>query len=120
VHQEELGKANYQGRPGKDLLQHAEEDRGKCHFLESPMATILIEYVCEMERKVGTHRGWANDLCSCLDILDRSGIVVNAWIIGDCRVLCRGINRCQIGGLWNPHSWNREVSVVMGLLVNVV
>jgi hypothetical protein len=111
VHQEELGK---------DLLQHAEEHRARCHFLESPMATILLEYVCEMERKVGTHRGWAKDLSSCLDILDGSGVVVDAQIIGDCRVLCRGINRCQIGGLWYPHSWSREVSVEMGLIVNVV
>ena len=42
------------------------------------MATILVEYVCEMERKVGTHRWWDKDLCLYLDILDKSGVVVDA------------------------------------------
>ena len=55
MHQEVLGEANRQGRLGKDLLQHAEEHRERSHFLESLMVTILVEYVCEMEGKVGTH-----------------------------------------------------------------
>jgi hypothetical protein len=79
VHQEVLGEANLKGRLGKDLLQHAKENRERSHFLESPMVMILVEYVCEMERKVGTHIGWCTkDLCLCLDILDRPGVVVKS------------------------------------------
>ena len=79
MHQEVLRKTNLQGRLGKDLLRHAEEHRERSHFLESPMAAILVEYVCEMERKVSTRIGWcAKDLRLCLDILDMPGIVVDA------------------------------------------
>ena len=43
------------------------------------MATDLVKYVCEKERKVDTHSGWrAKDLRLFLDILDRSGVLVDA------------------------------------------
>ena len=43
------------------------------------MATDLVKYVCEKERKVGTHSGWwAKDLRLFLDTLDRSGVLIDA------------------------------------------
>ena len=79
MRQEVLGKAHHQGKLGKDPLHHAEEHRERCNFLEYPMATDLVKYVCEKERKVGTHSGWwAKDLRLFLDTLDRSGVLIDA------------------------------------------
>jgi hypothetical protein len=45
-----------------------------------------------VEIKVDTYRGWqVKEFSLYLDILDRSAIVIKAWIIGDSRELCRGI-----------------------------
>lgn len=60
VRQEVLGKADYHGRLGKDLLQQAEEHTGRCNFLESPMTTDLVKMCMRDEKKGWYSQGLAD------------------------------------------------------------